>query len=62
MPDSAGGPTRLAGLAAISARFDAAILDQWGVLHDGAKAPPGAVEASEWIKPGTRSMASSTSR
>jgi HAD superfamily hydrolase (TIGR01459 family) len=45
MQDSAGGPTRLAGLAAISARFDAAILDQWGVLHDGAKAPPGAVEA-----------------
>jgi HAD superfamily hydrolase (TIGR01459 family) len=45
MPDSAGGPTRLAGLAAISDRFDAAILDQWGVLHDGAKAPPGAVEA-----------------
>jgi HAD superfamily hydrolase (TIGR01459 family) len=45
MPDSTGGPTRLAGLAAISARFDAAILDQWGVLHDGARAPPGAVEA-----------------
>ena len=45
MPDSTGGPTRLAGLAAISDRFDAAILDQWGVLHDGAKAPAGAVEA-----------------
>jgi HAD superfamily hydrolase (TIGR01459 family) len=45
MPDSAGGPTRLAGLAAIADRFDAAILDQWGVLHDGAKAPPGAREA-----------------
>ena len=27
MPDSAGGPTRLTGLAAISYRFDAAILD-----------------------------------
>ena len=45
MPVTPGGPTRLAGLAAISDRFDAAILDQWGVLHDGAKAPPGAVEA-----------------
>jgi HAD superfamily hydrolase (TIGR01459 family) len=45
MLESAGGPTRLAGLAAICDRFDAAILDQWGVLHDGAKAPPGAVEA-----------------
>jgi len=44
MPDTTGGPTRLSGLAAISDRFDAAILDQWGVLHDGAKAPPGAVE------------------
>ena len=45
MPDSTSGPTRLDGLAAISDRFDAAILDQWGVLHDGAKAPPGAIEA-----------------
>jgi HAD superfamily hydrolase (TIGR01459 family) len=45
MPDTTGGPTRLSGLAAISHRFDAAILDQWGVLHDGTKAPPGAVEA-----------------
>jgi HAD superfamily hydrolase (TIGR01459 family) len=44
MPDSTSGPTRLAGLAAITDRFDAAILDQWGVLHDGAKAPPGAIE------------------
>jgi len=45
MTDSTSGPTRLTGLAAISDRFDAAILDQWGVLHDGAKAPAGAVEA-----------------
>jgi HAD superfamily hydrolase (TIGR01459 family) len=45
MPDSTSGPTRLDGLAAISDRFDAAILDQWGVLHDGAKAPSGAIEA-----------------
>jgi HAD superfamily hydrolase (TIGR01459 family) len=45
MPDLTSGPTRLAGLAAISDRFDAAILDQWGVLHDGAKAPAGAIEA-----------------
>lgn len=45
MTDSTSGPTRLTGLAAISDRFDAAILDQWGVLHDGVKAPAGAVEA-----------------
>jgi HAD superfamily hydrolase (TIGR01459 family) len=38
-------PIALSGLAAISDRFDAAILDQWGVLHDGAKAPEGAIEA-----------------
>jgi HAD superfamily hydrolase (TIGR01459 family) len=45
MTDSTRGTTRLNGLAAISDRFDAAILDQWGVLHDGVKAPEGAVEA-----------------
>jgi HAD superfamily hydrolase (TIGR01459 family) len=44
MPGMTSGPIRLAGLAAIADRFDAAILDQWGVLHDGAKAPPGAIE------------------
>jgi len=43
-PNQAAVP-RLAGLAEIADHFDAAILDQWGVLHDGAKAPPGAVEA-----------------
>ena len=36
---------RLSGLAEIADRFDAAILDQWGVLHDGAKAPAGAIDA-----------------
>ena len=38
-------PTALSGLSSITNRFDAAILDQWGVLHDGAKAPPGAIDA-----------------
>jgi HAD superfamily hydrolase (TIGR01459 family) len=36
---------RLRGLAAVSDRFDGVILDQWGVLHDGAAPPPGAIEA-----------------
>jgi HAD superfamily hydrolase (TIGR01459 family) len=40
-----GAPERLDRLVAIADRFDAAILDQWGVLHDGAKAPPGAIDA-----------------
>lgn len=42
--------SRLAGLAQIADRFDAALLDQWGVLHDGAKAPPGAIEAVAALK------------
>lgn len=57
MPVTPGGPIRLAGLAAISDRFDAAILDQWGVLHDGAKAPPGAVEAITAMKAAGKKMA-----
>jgi HAD superfamily hydrolase (TIGR01459 family) len=56
MPVTPGGPTRLAGLAAISDRFDAAILDQWGVLHDGAKAPPDAVEAIAAMKAAGKKM------
>lgn len=38
-------PHRLDRLADIADRFDAALLDQWGVLHDGSKAPPGAIAA-----------------
>lgn len=32
-------------LESVAEQFDAAVLDQWGVLHDGSKAPPGAIEA-----------------
>jgi HAD superfamily hydrolase (TIGR01459 family) len=45
MTPEQSSPPLLAGLGAIADRFDAAILDQWGVLHDGAKAPPGAIDA-----------------
>jgi HAD superfamily hydrolase (TIGR01459 family) len=45
MTQTPSSPPLLAGLSAIADRFDAAILDQWGVLHDGAKAPPGAIDA-----------------
>jgi HAD superfamily hydrolase (TIGR01459 family) len=38
-------PVRIGSLAEIADRFDAALLDQWGVLHDGVKAPPGAIDA-----------------
>jgi HAD superfamily hydrolase (TIGR01459 family) len=34
----------------MSDQFDAAVLDQWGVLHDGAKAPPDAIEAVRALK------------
>ncbi len=32
------------GLSALAARFDGCILDLWGVLHDGVRAYPGAVD------------------
>ena len=34
----------LAGLAPLAARYDAAILDLWGVIHDGAAVYPGAID------------------
>ncbi|MGF1553333.1 MAG: TIGR01459 family HAD-type hydrolase [Paracoccaceae bacterium] len=36
---------RLAGLGALAGRYDAVLFDQFGVLHDGRAAFPGAVEA-----------------
>jgi HAD superfamily hydrolase (TIGR01459 family) len=57
-----GTPRRLEGLAEIAELFDAAILDQWGVLYDGAKAPPGAVAAvSAMAAAGKRAMVLSNS-
>jgi HAD superfamily hydrolase (TIGR01459 family) len=38
-------PIHLDRLSSVSDRFDAAVLDQWGVLHDGNKAPEGAIDA-----------------
>ncbi len=35
------------GLAALADAYDGFLLDQWGVLHDGARAYPGAVDAVE---------------
>ena len=37
------------GMAAIAERYDAFILDVWGVLHDGVKLYPGAVETLEHL-------------
>lgn len=38
-------PARISGLSAIAEQFDAVLLDQFGVLHDGRAAFPGAQEA-----------------
>lgn len=35
----------LQGIAPLTARFDGFLIDQWGVLHDGARPYPGAIEA-----------------
>lgn len=35
------------GLAALASTYDGFLLDQWGVLHDGACAYPGAIDAVE---------------
>lgn len=44
--DSAAGGARLvAGLAAVADAYEGFLVDQWGVLHDGARPYPGAVEA-----------------
>jgi len=37
----------VAGLAAIADRYDGYIVDLWGVIHDGVRPFPGAVEALE---------------
>jgi HAD superfamily hydrolase (TIGR01459 family) len=43
------------GLSAFADRYDAFVLDQWGVLHDGARPYPGAIEAvAELVRRGKR--------
>src|SRR5258705_8087869 len=41
---------RLAGLREIVPDYDGFVLDLWGVLHDGAKPLPGAVDALTQLK------------
>ncbi len=40
----------LPGLAAVADRYDGYILDLWGVLHDGQRPVPGALEALERLR------------
>lgn len=44
----------LPGLGAIEDRFDGFIVDQWGVLHDGSKPYPGALECLRRLRDGGR--------
>ena len=49
--DQLSAPTRtIDGLSAIIDTFDAVLLDQWGVLHDGARAYPLAIETLQRLK------------
>ena len=41
---------RIGGLAEIAERYDAFVIDQFGVLHDGAATYPGAVGALEMLR------------
>lgn len=51
-------PPSIHGLAEIAGRYDGFILDLWGVLHDGDKPYPGAVECLRRLKrAGKRVMA-----
>ncbi len=43
---------RIDGLAKLAGRFDAYLVDQFGVLHDGETAYPGAIEALARLKEG----------
>jgi HAD superfamily hydrolase (TIGR01459 family) len=43
-------PKPLSGISELAARFDYFVLDQFGVLHDGAAPYPGAVEALSRLK------------
>lgn len=43
-------PHALSGLSEIADRYDLFVVDQWGVLHDGAKPHPGAHDALKNLK------------
>ena len=51
-------PRFVPGLSAFVDRYEAFIIDQWGVLHDGAKPYPGAVETVAELHGGTSASCS----
>lgn len=55
-------PRRIDGLGEIAARFDVVLADQFGVLHDGVRPYPGAVEALRGLRDaGVRTLVLSNS-
>lgn len=46
-PEAPGEPVALAGVAGLAERFDGLIVDQWGVLHDGSRPYPEALDCLE---------------
>ena len=46
----------LSGMAGVIDRYDALLLDQWGVLHDGARPYPGAVDCLERLRAAAKSV------
>jgi HAD superfamily hydrolase (TIGR01459 family) len=46
----------LDGFSAIAARYDGFILDLWGVIHDGVKPYPGAVDCLEHLRAAGKSV------
>lgn len=59
---STAAPKPLSGISELAARFDYFVLDQFGVLHDGAAPYPGAVETLLRLKAaGKRSLLLSNS-
>ena len=50
MPASPDAPQPIAGIGALAGDFDGFIVDQWGVVHDGATPYAGARECLESLK------------
>lgn len=49
-------PHTIAGLAEIADRYDAALLDLWGCVHDGVRPFPGACEAMRRLRAGGKKV------
>lgn len=64
MADSAGNPQLIPGFESIASQYDGFILDQFGVMHNGVVALPGAAECYKALAAGGKKIVilSNTSR